>query len=161
MKYFVAICVILGLALPALADAVRVGDLEIDHVWTRVILRSGAPAGVFLRITNPGAAADRLIGVSSPLAKIGEIHKSSMSNGLMKMRHVGHLDIPAGGQAMFKPGGYHIMLMGVTKSIKPGDLVPLTLTFERAGKVEVQAKVHAMGDMPKMKPSIKPGTVYN
>jgi len=151
MKYFAAFLFVLGLGFPVLADAVKAGDLAIDKVWARATLRTGAPTGAFFGIRNSGKVADRLIGVSSPLAKSVEIHHSAMTDGVMKMRHVMHVDIPAGKMVMFQPGGFHIMLMGMTKAIKAGAHVPLTLTFERAGKVTVQADVMAMGQAPKMK----------
>jgi len=156
MKYLAVILFVFGLGFPALADAVKAGDLVIDKVWARATLRTGAPTGAFLGIRNTGGAADRLIGVSSPLAKKAEIHQSAMTDGVMKMRHVMHVEIPAGKMVMFKPGGFHIMLMGMTKAIKAGAHVPLTLTFERAGKVTVHADVMAMGKAPmhKMKKSI-------
>jgi hypothetical protein len=151
MKFLSAILFVLGLSFPVLADAVKAGDLEIDKVWARATLRTGAPTGAFLGIRNTGMAADRLISASSPLAKTVEIHLSTMTDGVMKMRRTPHVDIPAGKMVMLQPGGFHIMLMGMTKAIKAGAHVPLTLTFERAGQVTVQADVKAMGKAPKHK----------
>ena len=154
MKILLTAILSLAFIGTALADAVKVGNLHIDDVWARPTLRKGAPTGAFLSIKNMGATPDRLLSVSSSLAKVGEIHQSSMSNGVMKMRRVDQIDIPAGGMVMLAPGGYHVMLMGTKSAIKPGGHVPLTLTFEKAGKVMLHADVRALGDK-KMKHEMK------
>lgn len=104
------------------------------------------PAGVnsaaFMTLSNPGAQADRLVSAAGDVAASVEIHETTMENDVMRMRPVeGGIAIPAGGQVELKPGGYHIMLMGLTRDLKPGETVKLTLTFERAGAVEVTAQV--------------------
>lgn len=160
MKFFpgavVAAMLSLALALPVRADAARIGDLEVAGVWARATLRNGAPSGAFLSIKNSGRQADRLIAVSSPLAKTAEVHLSAMSGGVMKMRRVAHLDIPPQGMVMLEPGAYHIMLMGLAKALKAGGRLPLTLTFARAGKLTVQAEVRALGGRPKKHKMKKP-----
>jgi copper(I)-binding protein len=104
------------------------------------------PAGVnsaaFMTLSNPGAQPDRLLSAAGDLSASVEIHETTMENDVMRMRPVeGGIEIPAGGQVELKPGGYHIMLMGLTRDLKPGETVQLTLTFERAGEVEVTAQV--------------------
>ncbi len=137
-----------SLPAPALADGMKVGNLMIEDVWVRTTLRTGAPTGAFMLIKNMGSAPDRLIAASSPRAKATEIHQSSMAGGVMKMRRVDGVEVPANGMAMLKPGSYHVMMMGVTHAIKAGSHIPLTLTFEHAGKITLNVEARAMGNMP-------------
>ena len=113
-----------------------VGDLAIESGWARAMLPGQKAGGGYLTVTNNGDAADRLTGVSSPAAGKVEIHNMEMVNDVMTMRPVeGGLEIPAGGSVELKPGGYHIMFMGVSEPFADGSTVPLTLQFERAGEV--------------------------
>jgi len=148
MKILLTAMLSLALSFPVLAEGKKIADLVIDGVWVRATLRAGAPTGAFLVIKNLGATADRLVAVSSPRAKVTEIHLSSMTGGVMKMRRVPGIEVPAGGMVMLKPGSYHVMMMGVTKAIKAGNHIPLTLTFEHAGKITLNAEARAIGKMP-------------
>ena len=85
--------------------------------------------------------ADRLVGASSPAAEAAQIHKTESVDGVMKMREAGPLEIPAMGTLEMKPGGYHIMLMGLKQPLKEGDTLEVTLTFEKAGQVAVKVPV--------------------
>ncbi len=140
----------LSVSIPAsaLADGTKIGNLIVEDVWVRATLRAGAPTGAFLMIKNLAGAADRLIAASSPRAKATEIHQSSMAGGVMKMRRVDGVEVPANGMAMLKPGSYHIMMMGLTSAIKAGSHIPLTLIFEHAGKITLNAEVRAIGKAP-------------
>ena len=75
------------------------------------------------------------------------LHETVLQDGVMKMQHVDALDIPANGQLRMKPGGYHIMLMGLAKPLKEGDEIELTLIFEKAGEMKVKAKVGGVAQM--------------
>ena len=79
--------------------------------------------------------------MSTPAAKMAGLHETRQVDGVMKMQHVDGIDIPANGTLEMKPGGYHIMLMGLNAPLKEGDEIDLTLTFEKAGEVKVKAKV--------------------
>ncbi|HEX3497692.1 MAG TPA: copper chaperone PCu(A)C, partial [Stellaceae bacterium] len=99
---------------------------------------------------------DRLVAVATPAAAKAELHVTSMDGGVMKMRPIAAVDVKAGAQTEFKPGGMHIMLVGLTAPLKVGQSFPLALTFEKAGKIETIVTVEkpgAMGDhaMPGMK----------
>jgi copper(I)-binding protein len=85
--------------------------------------------------------ADRLVAVSTPAARMAGLHRTVETDGVMKMEHVDGIDIPAHGMLEMKPGGYHIMLMGLNGPLREGDEIALTLTFEKAGKVQVKARV--------------------
>lgn len=126
----------------ALAHDYHAGALTLGHPWARPA-PSGATTGAgYLTITNTGASADRLTGGSTPAAARLEIHEMSMAGGVMRMRPVsGGLDIPAGATVALKPGGYHVMLIGLKRPLNVGDRIPATLTFQRAGTVKVEFQV--------------------
>lgn len=154
---------VLGLAVAARAD----GPIQVTGAFTRAA-PAGGIGGLFLTIVNTGAA-DRLTGVACPVAARADLHESINDNGVMKMRPVAGLDIPAGATVKLAPGGYHVMLMGLKQKLTVGGHMPLTLTFEKAGKVEVEASVvkpgagapashdpgmgHGVGNMPGMTPA--------
>lgn len=124
----------------------KVGDIEIEHPWSRATPPGAKTGAGYLGLTNEGSTADRLVGASSPAAPKVEVHKMSVEGGIMKMSPVaGGIEIPAGGNVMLAPGGYHLMLMGLAKPFVQGEKVPVTLTFEKAGDVTVQLKVDSIG----------------
>ncbi|MEQ8346695.1 MAG: copper chaperone PCu(A)C [Sneathiellaceae bacterium] len=130
---------------PALADDVRVGSLEIAAPWIRATPPAARAAGGFLTIRNTGDTADRLTGLASPLGTV-EIHTMDMTDGVMRMRHLPDgLEIPAGETVMLKPGGNHLMFVGLTRAVVQGSDVPVTLMFERAGEVAVMLEVAPIG----------------
>ncbi|HEX4896800.1 MAG TPA: copper chaperone PCu(A)C [Candidatus Limnocylindrales bacterium] len=113
----------------------------ISDAWVRPPMGADRPAAGYLTITNPGAAADALVGVSSPVAMSCEIHETSMdSSGMAGMQPIDRLEIPAGGTVRLEPGGYHLMLME-SQAMTVGSTVELRLEFETAGTVVVQAEV--------------------
>lgn len=130
---------------PASAHGVKVGELSITHLWTRQTAPGQSNGGGFMTITNIGTGADRLVSGSSPAAAKVEIHTMSMDGGIMRMRPIKDgLDVPAGGKLELKPGGYHIMLIGLKAPLERGKLVPLTLKFEKAGTTTVNLKVESI-----------------
>lgn len=136
-----SLAALLACALPSFAHDYKAGDLTIDHPWSRE-LPPNAPAGAaYFTLKNQGTAADRLLGVSTPRAQKSELHTHVHQNGLMKMQRVPAVEIPAKGEVAFQPGGNHVMLFGLKQPLKAGEQFPLTLEFEKAGKVEVQVKV--------------------
>lgn len=138
----VAALACLALAVPATAQQVRKGDLSISRPWTRQTAPGQSVGGGFMTIANDGKTADRLIGATSPAARTVEIHSMTMDGGIMRMRPVsGGLPIPAGGSLPLKPGGFHIMLIGLKAPLALGKTVPLTLRFQKAGTVIVQLKI--------------------
>lgn len=145
-----SLAALLACALPSFAHDYKVGELTIDHPWSRE-LPPNAPAGAaYFTLINQGAEADRLVAASTPRAQKSELHTHLHQGGLMKMVQVPAVEIPAKGQAVFQPGGNHIMLFGLAQPLKAGEEFPLTLEFEKAGKIEVQVQVesadtHGMG----------------
>jgi hypothetical protein len=114
---------------------VRVPGGMMDHS------EGGAVAGTFMLIKNTGAQNDRLVKAASDAAELVQVHETTMDGGVMKMAEVAGIDIPAGGQAELKPGGYHVMLINPEQGLKPGDTVSITLTFEQAGEITILAGV--------------------
>lgn len=147
-----ALC--LALVAPALAQSNS--GIEISHPWARATASTATTGAVYLKIVNHGASDDSLTAASTPVAAKAEPHTTLNDNGIMKMRPLAELPVKAGGTAEFKPGGMHIMLLGLKQPLKAGDSFPLTLTFKKAGTVETTVTVEkpgsaGMGDMPGMK----------
>jgi len=130
--------------LPAAAQEIRAGDLLVQQPWTRAA-GQGATGGGFLSISNRGAAADRLLSASSPDARAVELHTMIRDGDVMRMRPVASVEIPAGQTVALRPGGLHLMLIGLSQPLREGDAVPVVLRFERAGQVEVALSVQAAG----------------
>lgn len=125
---------------------VRAGAIVIEAPWTRATPAGAKVAGGYLRITNTGQEPDRLVGVSSPNASRGEVHEMSMSDGVAKMAPLeAGLPIPPGGTVELKPGGQHLMFMDLRTGLKEKDTLRATLTFEKAGPVEVSFPAGGLG----------------
>lgn len=147
MRILAIACLILSFAAPALAHDYKAGALVIDHPWTRAMPPGAKVGGGFMTITNTGAAADRLVGVRSPRAERGEVHEMTMTDGVMKMRALAHgLEIPAGQTVELKPGGYHVMFMGVAAPFVEDERIPAVLVFETAGEVAVEFAAAGVGE---------------
>jgi len=140
------LCLMLaGMPLSALAHDYELKSLRIVQPFTRVTPPGAKAAGVFFVVENTGAKPDALVGVASPAAARSELHQMSMDGGVMKMRAMTAIDVPAGGKLELKPGSYHVMLVDLAQPIKAGDKVPLTLTFRDAGSIEIVLHVLPMG----------------
>jgi len=117
---------------------VTVGELEITGAFTRATLPNAPVGGGYLTITNKGAVDDRLVSVSTPAAGTSQIHEMKMEGDVMKMNALPDgLVIPAGGSVALEPGGYHLMFMDLVGPLVEGRSITVTLTFEKAGTVDV------------------------
>jgi len=125
------------------AQSYAVKDLRIEHPYARPTPPGARTGGAYFAIDNRGAQADRLLRVTTSVAGSAEIHSMSMDGNVMKMRAVAALDVPAHATTALKPNGYHLMLLDLKRPLTAGETVPLKLTFEKAGVVEVQARVEA------------------
>ncbi len=127
-------------------QVIKAGRLEISMPMIRAT-PPGAPVSAgYMRISNPSDAADRLIGGSAAFAGKVEVHEMTMDGDVMKMRPVeGGLEIPAGGEVLLKPGGYHIMLMQLKEQMQEGQTRKLTLEFEQAGSIELELPIMPVG----------------
>ena len=101
----------------------------------------GANGAIYVTVANTGTQADALLSASSAAAQTVELHETKKDGGVMKMRPVTKIDVPAGGKIEMKPGGYHVMLLGLKRDLKKGDKVAVTLKFERGGEVSAEATV--------------------
>jgi len=128
------------------AQGMGTDTIAIDHAWARATPAEATTGAVYMTISNKANTPDRLTGGSSPIAEKVQIHEMKMVNNVMEMRELsGGLPVPAMGSVTLKPGGYHVMLIGLKEPLKVGQTVALTLTFEKAGKVAVSAPVQPIG----------------
>lgn len=138
---FAAAIVLTLAAILALAPGASASGVMITKAYARASATANAQTGAAYVSLMLHGDADRLVGVSTPAAKMAGLHETKQVDGVAKMEHVDGIDIPAHGMLEMKPGGYHIMLMGLTQPLKEGDEIDLTLTFDKAGEVKVKAKV--------------------
>ncbi len=143
MKRLAIIGVVLmsAVALAACGGSSSGGSgITVSDAWVRTPPLADQPGAAYLVIQNNGAA-DKLLSVTSDVAHMIELHQSMESGGMMSMSPVPNIPIPANGQVELKPGGFHMMLMNLTRPLTTGDKVQFTLNFETAGKILVTADV--------------------
>jgi len=146
LQFFALAALLALLGAPARAQEVKAGDLVITQAWSRATPGGAKIAGGYLTIENKGAAPDRLISGAGDIAGKVEIHEMAMNNGVMTMRPLDKgLVIEPGKTVKLAPGGYHLMLMDLKQPFKQGDKVPVTLEFEKAGKVALSLDVQGVG----------------
>ena len=143
--------VILGLALLLTAcgssdsdSASATSNITISDAWARAVPADSSTTvtnAVYFVIDNNGDAADQLIGVATDVAAVAEMHQTTMDDGVMQMRQTQEVEIPADKTVAFEPGGLHVMLIGLTRSLKAGETFQLMLTFEATGSVPVDVEV--------------------
>jgi copper(I)-binding protein len=135
----------LAVTASAAAHDYAIGALHIGHPYARATV-PGQPSGAaYMTIKNNGKEDDKLLHITSPVAQNAQVHTMSMEGNMMKMREVPVLDLPPAARIAMQPGnGYHIMLLGLKRPLKAGEKIPLTLTFEKAGKIEVSAPVESL-----------------
>lgn len=131
----------------SVAREVAAGDLRIDAAWTRAVGERAPTAAGYLIIRNTSAAADRLVAAETPRARAVELHEMAMTDGVMRMRPItGGIALPAGQEVRLAPGGgMHLMLIGPQGGFRQGSTVPVTLVFERTGRVDIELFVEAAG----------------
>jgi copper(I)-binding protein len=138
--------VLVGFASNAFAHEVTLGALHIDHPWSRATPKGTSVGAGYLVIENRGATADRLISVSSTVSERAEIHEMAVTDGVMRMRPPARgVEIAPGMTAKIEPGGLHIMFLGLKRPLEKGERFKATLVFEKAGPIEVEFVVEAMG----------------
>jgi copper(I)-binding protein len=153
--FFVAILVF---ALSACSGNMGPSSIQIKEPWARAASAlmghgemgkepgssmTSANGAVYMLIENQSNTTDKLVSVSSDVAQFVEVHKTEMQDGVMRMMQVEYIEVPAKGKAELKPGGYHVMLIGLKKDLVAGETINLVLNFELAGHIEVQAEVRA------------------
>jgi copper(I)-binding protein len=119
----------------ASADQSMAGGMSMDQ-------GQGGTGAIFMRLVNKDQEADRLVSVQTEAAQVAEIHETRIEGDVMRMQLLPEgLEIPAGGEVMLKPGGYHIMLIDLNHDIKEGDTVAVALEFAKSGTIRVQVPV--------------------
>jgi copper(I)-binding protein len=132
----------LAAAGTAFAHDYKAGDLIVGHPYARTTVPGQPTGAAYVTIENRGKDADKLVSAASPAAGQVQIHTMSMEGAVMKMREVAHIELKPAAKLAMQPGsGYHLMLMGLKRPLKEGDKFPLTLNFEKAGKLEVTVNV--------------------
>lgn len=140
LKLPVAIATALLISAAAIAQT---GSVEVTDAWARATPR-GAENGA-LYLTMRAATADRLTGLTTPIAEKAELHSMTMDGGIMRMTQLAAVDLPAGQPVTLKPGALHIMLTGLKQPLQPGQSIPLTLRFENAGIRDIAVAVGKVG----------------
>jgi periplasmic copper chaperone A len=131
---------------PARAEDVKAGDLVISQAWSRATPGGAKVGGGYLSIENKGTAPDRLTGASADFAGKIEIHEMATANGVMTMRPLEKgVTIEPGKTVKLAPGGFHLMMFGLKSPLKQGEKLPITLEFEKAGKVNTTLDVEGVG----------------
>jgi periplasmic copper chaperone A len=133
------------LSAPALAHEYTAKGVTVAHPWARATPGGAKVGGAFLEMKAAKGHADRLVAARSPVAGSVELHNHIMEGGIARMRRVDAIRLAAGTSVVLKPGGYHVMLMDLNQPLKEGDLLKMTLVFEKAGEIEVEATVEPMG----------------
>ncbi|GGY09179.1 copper chaperone PCu(A)C [Paludibacterium paludis] len=142
MKHCLSALCLCVLSLGASAHEYQIGKIHIAHPWARAMPASSPTSAVYFGLDNQGADGDRLLSAETPRAKAAELHSNTVEQGVMHMRKIeGGVAVPAGGKMAFAPGGLHVMLIGLSGELKVGERFPMTLRFEKAGKVDVQVQV--------------------
>ena len=141
-----AAAVLLTLSAGAAAQSTaKIGQIEVSTPWARASAgRAGAGAAYF-EIRNHGGKSDRLVSAKTDVSRKAEFHTHLMKDDIMRMVRIDGVDVPAGRHATLKPGGHHVMLMGLKNPLVKGHSFPLSLTFERAGTVTVEVVVMGPG----------------
>jgi copper(I)-binding protein len=146
LKSFALAAALVLMAGPVLAETYKVGAIEIEQPWARATPKGATIGAGYMKITNTGTEPDRLVGGSVPFAQRFEVHSMTMEQGVMKMREVKDgLEIKPGETVELKPGGYHVMFVNLKQPLKQGERVKVTLDFAKAGTVEVEYPVEAVG----------------
>lgn len=130
--------------------AAHAADVEVKSAWVRGTVPAQTVSGAFMELISKGGAT--LVGAATPLAGSAEVHEMQLDGGVMKMRAVPRLALPAGETVSLKPGSYHLMLMDLKRQLKPGEKVSIALKIEGAGKktetITVSAEVREMDGSP-------------
>ena len=122
-------------------ETVTLGDLTIEHAWSKATIGADRPAVFYVEISNKGTTDDALVGIATPAAGMPMLHETVVKDGVASMPHAMSIPVPAGQAVQLAPGGYHGMLMGLTAALKVGDSFPMTLTFEKAGEITINVDV--------------------
>ena len=142
----------LGIAIGALllhlsASVWADGPLSVEAPYARAVPPGQTTSAVFMRVVNNGDVARTLVGGKSEVAEAVELHEHTMEGGMMRMRRVEGIEVPASGSVTLEPGGLHVMLIGLRRDLNPGDQVDLTLDLDDGSVLQVEAPVREVPAM--------------
>ncbi|GEO42951.1 hypothetical protein SAE02_70990 [Skermanella aerolata] len=140
-----AITLVFAFVVSVHAKTARVGDIVIEQAWARATTPSAKTGATYLVVRNSGSEPDSIPSLETPVASHTVAHQTRQEGSVSRMSEASPLNVPPGGALEMKPGGTHIMLMDLKSGLKLGQQFPLTITFEKAGKVEVPVKVGKPG----------------
>lgn len=129
---------------PLIAATSAADDVTVVDPYVRAVPPGQPNSASFMKLQNTSTTKHAIVKAESPVSKVVELHTHIMEGGLMKMRQVKQIDVPAQGQTRLKPGGLHVMFIGLKSELKPGQIVPVTLIFEDGSKTTIQARVRKM-----------------
>lgn len=146
LRSLVLVLALVLLAPAASAHDYSLGSLHIDHPWSRATPRGANVGAGYLVIENRGSTVDRFLSLSAEIAGRAEIHEMAVNDGIMRMRQLPKgVEIAPGMSAKFEPGGLHLMFLDLKRPLEKGERFKATLVFEKAGALEVEFVVEAMG----------------
>lgn len=144
MKHLIGAAALTLATFAAQAHEFKLGAITIGHPYARATVAGQPTGGGYLSFANAGAT-DKLLSISADVSKSVELHEMKMEADVMKMRQVDGIEVPAGKTVELKPGGYHVMFVGLKAPLKAGDKFPAKLKFEKGGEVDVVFNVEAPG----------------
>src|SRR5713101_7398595 len=121
--------------------------IVVERPWARATPAGSRTGAVYVALINNGSSSDSLLSATTPVADKVQFHSASEENGVARMREMQTVEVAPGARVTFSPGGLHIMVVGLKQPLKEGQTFPLSLTFEKAGKVDVTVPVAKVGAM--------------
>jgi copper(I)-binding protein len=134
-------------AFTAVSAMAEPSNIAVEHAWARATPKGATTGAAYITLVNTGASDDRLLRATSPVAETIQFHSETNDNGVMKMALLPTIAVGSGAQVTLKPGGAHMMLVGLRQPLKEGQTIPLTLTFEKAGDITTTAQVGSIAAM--------------
>lgn len=149
MKFLIAAMFVLIGTWASAAAEVAAGSIIVQHAWARASPKGAVSGVAYLTLVNNGSRDDRLTAASSPVAENIQFHETKMEGGISKMRQLQAIELPPSAKVLLKPDSIHLM-MRLNKQLREGETFPLTLDFQRAGRVEIPVKIGKVGAMKDM-----------
>lgn len=139
------IIALLCLSGACFAHSAQQGDIQIGHIWARATAKGATAASVYVPLLNKGTKPDNLVIIRTPVAEEAMLHESKIVDGVSQMTMLDDLLLLPNQPVAMRPGGKHIMLMGMKRQLIEGESFPLTLKFQNAGEITVSVMVHSAG----------------
>jgi len=143
----IALLLIVGSSGQLRAQAPQGKTITVADAWARATPKGSTTGVIYVTVINSGQDAERMLGATTPMAEKVQFHSNANENGVMKMRELTSIEIEAGKKVALEPGGTHAMLVGLKQLLVAGQSFPLTLEFEKAGKIDVTVSVEKVGAM--------------